>query len=185
MWHPSPHQPPCPSRRSKSQKAAMGSIPCAKCLSPIVRGLVRFPKLHPSAKAINWIRDKEWKTLIDECCVKRSDMLNCRKKSNSHVLLMAKIKGRTHIQKVFHSINKSEYFSPIMCPNDLITLHKVEFFFCFRFFNYYRYYTIAHVTAEMAQFHGMINTWDNSALQKSHLNILKMLIEMRALFSIK
>lgn len=34
----------------------MGFIPCVKCFSAIVRGLVRFPILHPSAKAPNGIR---------------------------------------------------------------------------------------------------------------------------------
>lgn len=50
MWQPSPHQPPCPSRRSKSQKAAIGFIPLVKCLRAMVNGRLRFPKLYPSAK---------------------------------------------------------------------------------------------------------------------------------------
>lgn len=102
MWHPSPHQPPCPSRRSKSQKAAMGSIPRAKCLNPIVRGLVRFPKLHPSAKATNWIREMEWKTLYWWMLCKEiryTKLWKKKKKSNRHILLMVKIKGNVHIQK--------------------------------------------------------------------------------------
>lgn len=62
-------------------------------------------------------------------------------------------------RKVCNSINKSEHFSPIICPNDPIILHKADFFFvCFRFFSYDQCYTIAHVTAKTAQSHGMINS---------------------------
>lgn len=49
-WQPSPHQPPCPSRRSKFQMAAIGSTPLVICLRAMVNGSVRLTKLNPSAK---------------------------------------------------------------------------------------------------------------------------------------
>lgn len=107
MWHPSPHQPPCPSRRSKSQNAAIGSIPRSKCLKPIVRGLVRFPKLHPSAKATNWIREMDWKTLywwilcteLHKCLwVYESNVLNYGKQSSCHIFLSVYIEIIDYIQ---------------------------------------------------------------------------------------
>lgn len=72
--------------------------------------------------------------------------------------LMIKIKGSAHIREVCNGINKSEHFNHILCQNDLIIPHKRDLFYCFRFFSYDQFYTIAHVTAEMAQFRGVINS---------------------------
>lgn len=79
---------------------------------------------------------------------------------------MVKIKGSAHIGEVCNGINKSEHCNHILCQNDLITPHKGDLFYCFWFFIYDQYYTIAHLTAETAPFHGMIISWDNSALWK-------------------
>lgn len=49
MWQPSALQPPCPSSRSKSQYAAVGSTPSAKCLRAIVTECTTLPRLQPSA----------------------------------------------------------------------------------------------------------------------------------------
>lgn len=49
MWQPSALQPPCPSSRSKSQYAAVGSTPSAKCLRAMVTECTALPRLQPSA----------------------------------------------------------------------------------------------------------------------------------------
>lgn len=78
------------------------------------------------------------------------------KKATGHKILMVKIRGSAHIGEVCNVINKSEHFKNVLCQNDLFIPHKTDLFYCFRFFIYDQYYTIAHVTAETAQFHGTI-----------------------------
>lgn len=79
-------------------------------------------------------------------------------KASGHKILTVKITGSAHIREVCNGTNKSEPFNHIMCQNDLIIPHKRDLFYCFRFFSYDQCYTIAYVTAETAQFHGMINS---------------------------
>lgn len=56
MWQPSARQPPCPSSRSKSQYAAVGSTPNEKCRRATVTGCTGLPGLHPSAQESNTLR---------------------------------------------------------------------------------------------------------------------------------
>lgn len=56
MWQPSARQPPCPSSRSKSQYAAVGSTPNEKCRRATVTGCTGLPGLHPSVQESNTLR---------------------------------------------------------------------------------------------------------------------------------